>query len=74
MHTFIFDVLGLQDNLVTNTLGDHQLGGAVNILIELRNQARANKDFATSDLIRDQLKEAGIHLKDGKDGTSFTTS
>ena len=74
MHTFIFDVLGLQDNLVTNTAGDHQLGGAVNILIELRNQARANKDFATSDLIRDQLKEAGIHLKDGKDGTSFTTS
>ena len=74
MHTFIFDVLGLQDNLVTNTAGDHQLVGAVNILIELRNHARANKDFATSDLIRDQLKEAGIHLKDGKDGTSFTTS
>ncbi len=74
MHTFIFDVLGLQDNLDTNTAGDHQLGGAVNILIELRNQARANKDFATSDLIRDQLKDAGIHLKDGKDGTSFTTS
>lgn len=74
MHTFIFDVLGLQDNLGANTAGDHQLVGAVNILIELRNQARANKDFATSDLIRDQLKDAGIHLKDGKEGTSFTTS
>ena len=42
------------------------------ILIELRNQARNNKDFHTSDLIRDQLKEAGIHLKDGKDGTTFS--
>ena len=74
MHTFIFDVLGLQDNIVTNTAGDHQLVGAVNILIELRNQARANKDFVTSDLIRDQLKDAGIQLKDGKEGTSFSTS
>jgi len=71
MHTFIFDVLGLQDNLISNAT-DNKLDGAVNILIELRNQARTNKDFATSDLIRDQLKAAGINLKDGKDGTSFT--
>jgi cysteinyl-tRNA synthetase len=38
----------------------------------LRNQARANKDFATSDAIRDRLQEAGIQLKDGKEGTSFS--
>ena len=74
MYTFIFEVLGLQDNLDSNFSNDTKLEGAVNILIELRNQARINKDFATSDLIRDQLKAAGINLKDGKDGTSYTTS
>ena len=42
------------------------------MLIEMRNSARANKDFAMSDQIRDQLMVIGIQLKDGKDGTSFT--
>jgi len=51
--------------------GNH-LESAVNILIDLRNQARAQKDFATSDAIRDRLAKAGIQLKDGKDGTSFS--
>ncbi len=46
--------------------------GLVNLLIELRNDSRAKKDFETSDKIRDQLKEIGVQLKDGKDGTSFT--
>ena len=72
MHDFIFDVLALEENNTTNSGDDHKLSDAVNILIELRNQARNNKDFHTSDLIRDQLKEAGIHLKDGKDGTTFS--
>jgi cysteinyl-tRNA synthetase len=72
MHDFIFDVLALEENNTINSGDDHQLSDAVNILIELRNQARDNKDFQTSDLIRDQLKEAGIHLKDGKEGTTFS--
>ena len=72
MQLFIFEVLGLQENTIINTIDDSKLEGAVAILIELRNQARINKDFATSDLIRDQLKAAGINLKDGKDGTSFS--
>jgi cysteinyl-tRNA synthetase len=72
MHDFIFDVLALEENNTINSGDDHQLSDAVNILIGLRNQARDNKDFQTSDLIRDQLKEAGIHLKDGKEGTTFS--
>ena len=72
MHDFIFEVLGLQDNSALSTNNGSQLADSVEILIGLRNQARANKDFATSDLIRDQLKEAGIQLKDGKDGTTFS--
>jgi cysteinyl-tRNA synthetase len=38
----------------------------------MRNLARANKDFALSDSIRDQLIELGIQLKDGKEGTTFS--
>jgi len=69
---FIFDILGLEGVTAGKSENRNALNETVNILIKLRNQARANKDFATSDLIRDQLKEAGINLKDGKDGTSFS--
>ena len=72
MQDFIFTVLGLEDTGASQSSDGNKLSEAVNILIKLRNQARSNKDFATSDLIRDQLQEAGIQLKDGKDGTSFT--
>jgi cysteinyl-tRNA synthetase len=72
MHDFIFDVLGLENSVKAKTNDDNKLSETVSILIGLRNQARANKDFATSDLIRDQLLAAGIQLKDGKDGTTFS--
>ena len=72
MQDFIFDVLGLENSVNAKTNDDNKLSEAVSILIGLRNQARANKDFATSDLIRDQLLAAGIQLKDGKDGTTFS--
>ena len=72
MQDFIFTVLGLEDTGASQSSDGNKLSEAVNILIKLRNQARSNKDFATRDLIRDQLQEAGIQLKDGKDGTSFT--
>jgi cysteinyl-tRNA synthetase len=42
------------------------------MLIEMRNDARANKNWALSDEIRDKLLALGIQLKDGKDGTGFT--
>lgn len=44
----------------------------VNLFIELRKDARANKDFAMSDKIRDELKALGVQLMDGKDGTTFS--
>ena len=73
MSDFIFEVLGLVDNAeaADNDFGK-KLGGTVELLIKLRAEARANKDFATSDKIRDELIELGIQLKDGKDGTTFT--
>ena len=69
--TFIFDILGLQNSKDIAENSD-KVEGLVNMLIEMRNLARANKDFAMSDLIRNQLLELGIQLKDGKEGTSFS--
>ncbi len=71
MKGFVFDVLGLEDEKAAGN-NNEKLEGVVNMLIEMRNQARANKDFAMSDQIRDQLMAIGIQLKDGKEGTSFT--
>jgi cysteinyl-tRNA synthetase len=73
MHGFVFDILGLenQNNAILNS---DKLGSVVGLLIQLRNEARANKDFSTSDKIRDQLAEMGIQLNDGKDGTTFSLS
>ncbi|SDB67152.1 cysteinyl-tRNA synthetase [Flavobacteriaceae bacterium MAR_2010_188] len=73
INTFIFDVLGLTSSTGVNTETD-KLAAAVELLINLRQQARNNKDFAMSDKIRDELALAGIQLNDGKEGTTFTTS
>ena len=73
MHTFVFDVLGLQ-NIEPCNEGSDKLSDTVEVLIKLRAEARANKDFALSDKIRDELLAVGIQLKDGKDGTSFSTN
>ena len=71
MKGFVFDVLGLEDEKAVGNNND-KLEGVIKMLIEMRNSARANKDFVLSDQIRDQLMAIGIQLKDGKDGTSFT--
>jgi cysteinyl-tRNA synthetase len=71
MHGFVFDVLGLEDEKVSDSTTD-KLEGTINMLIEMRKQARENKNFALSDEIRDQLITLGIQLKDGKEGTTFS--
>lgn len=64
----VTDVLGLAEER-----GEAQrLDPVVRILIELRDEARQRRDFALSDRIRDRLKAAGVQLKDGKEGTSFS--
>lgn len=73
LHVFVFDVLGLKNVTKTDT-GTDKLSAAVDILIKLRQEARANKDFALSDKIRDELASVGIQLKDGKEGTTFSVS
>ncbi len=72
IHHFVFDVLGLESENQQGTKTSDKLEGVIHILIEMRNEARANKNFALSDQIRDRLLEMGIQLKDGKEGTSFS--
>ncbi|PWI31229.1 cysteine--tRNA ligase [Flavobacteriaceae bacterium LYZ1037] len=75
IHNFVFDIMGLEDSVTTDASGNSEkLSGTVELLIKLRQEARANKDFALSDQIRNELDTLGIQLKDGKDGTTFSTN
>jgi cysteinyl-tRNA synthetase len=68
MKVWLEDIFGLQNPTATSE-DDGKLGGVMQVLINLRRQARARKDWATSDEIRNQLAEIGIQLKDEKDGS-----
>jgi cysteinyl-tRNA synthetase len=70
LESFIFDVLGIKNEKATDN-STEKLEGVIEMLIEMRNEARANKNWGLSDEIRDRLLELGIQLKDGKEGTSF---
>jgi len=71
LHAFAFDVLGLFKE-ESNKKQQSKIDDVIQLLIQLRNEARANKDFKQSDFIRDQLAALGITLKDTKEGTTFT--
>ncbi|HIB37561.1 cysteine--tRNA ligase [Mesonia sp.] len=73
LHSFIFDVLGLEAaTALENNQDSERLANVVELLIQLRAKARANRDFATGDKIRDELAANGIQLKDSKEGTTFS--
>lgn len=65
---FIEDVLGLE---ATQENRSELLEGAMDLILDIRKQARENKDWTTSDLIRDKLNALQIKIKDGKEGTSW---
>jgi len=65
MKTYVEDILGLQVETEGET---DKLKGVMQVLIDLRKEARSKKDWATSDKIRNQLAEIGIQLKDEKEG------
>jgi cysteinyl-tRNA synthetase len=67
---FIENILGIK---VESGANRAQLNGVIDLLIEIRRDAKARKDFATSDKIRNQLTEMGIQLKDEKDGSMSYT-
>jgi cysteinyl-tRNA synthetase len=68
LNAIVFDVLGLETIEESN---NDKLDQTLQVLIDLRNQARKSKNWELSDQIRDQLLEKGIELKDGRDGTTY---
>ena len=71
MRMFMFDILGLVESKQTDNNGNEAYAQAVELLLEMRREAKARKDWATSDLIRDRLGEIGFELKDTKEGTEW---
>ena len=73
MGEFVEDIMGIElDGSENQSAVNTALQGTVSMLIDIRKTARDNKDFATSDRIRDELLALGVQLKDGKDGTGFS--
>ena len=69
MSTFVYDILGISSE---DKSQDNRLGPVMDLVINLRDQAREQKDWTTSDKIRDGLSAAGIIVKDSKDGTKWS--
>ena len=70
--TFISDIFGLINEEIGNTDVNGIADGLMQLIIELRQDARENKDWGTSDKIRDSLKELEIKVKDGNEGTTWS--
>ena len=72
MRLFAFDILGLvNERGANNDAREAAYGKVVNMVLDLRAKAKANKDWAVSDQIRDALAEAGFQVKDTKDGVTW---
>lgn len=70
-HSIVFDILGLKQEQATDPGESEILAGTVELLIKLRGEAKTNKDWATSDKIRNELNAIGIELKDTKEGVEW---
>lgn len=68
---FIVDILGIKPE-EENGKANAALEKVMKLVLDVRLKAKANKDFATSDEIRNKLTEAGIQVKDGKDGATWS--
>lgn len=68
MNTFVLDILGLKSEQAAND----DLPKIMDMIIALRNEAKANHDYATSDKIRNGLQQIGFKLNDSKEGTNWS--
>jgi cysteinyl-tRNA synthetase len=68
MSDFTFDILGLKEEEGNDTA---EVDGLINLIIDLRGEAKMKKDFSTSDKIRERLEALGFKIKDGKEGTTW---
>ena len=68
---FLFDILGMKDEASADGGNYEAFGKAMDLLLTIRQEAKANKDWATSDKIRNELTAIGFDIKDTKDGTDW---
>ena len=68
---FLFDILGMKDEASAEGDSYEAFSKAVDLLLSIRQQAKANKDWATSDKIRNELTAMGFEIKDTKDGAEW---
>ena len=72
MHLFTEDLLGLKNEKGSNNdAREESFGKVVDMVLDLRAKAKAAKDWATSDLIRDELASLGFEVKDTKEGATW---
>lgn len=69
--TFLFEILGIRNELNTGSASQEAFSKAIDLLLQIRSEAKANKDWATSDKIRNELTSFGFDIKDGKDGVDW---
>jgi len=69
MSAFVYDILGLTSG--GDSDNTERIDGLMDFIIDLRKEAKANKDFQTADQIRDRLKAIGIEIQDSREGTSY---
>lgn len=69
--TFLFDILGMKEDKGDNSGRELAFGKVVDMLLEQRAIAKANKDWTTSDKIRNELAALGFEIKDSKDGATW---
>ena len=70
-YLFTYDILGLKEEKNSSDSRETAYGKVVDMLLEQRMKAKANKDWATSDMIRNELTALGFEIKDTKDGFSW---
>ena len=71
-HLFTFDLLGLrEENGISSSEREEAFGKVVDLVLEQRQKAKANKDWSTSDQIRDTLAALGFEVKDTPDGVTW---
>ena len=70
MHIFVEDILGLKSENISSE-NSAIIDQLMNMILDIRQTAKNNKDWTTSDQLRDRLNEIGVEIKDGKDGVSW---
>ena len=70
-HTFVSDILGLRMEQSGGGEREDAYGKAIDLLLDIRQNAKSNKDWATSDKIRNELAALGFEIKDTRDGATW---